>query len=191
MREVDLSDRLGTLLRDIYVPENVATAIVGSLRSDVESSEAERTQKVTDVEQRLAAVRTRMDRMYEDKLDGKIDDELWTRKMSEYRDQERSLETALSGLRTQVTPARVLTVERIFELANKAHFLYVRQNAAERGRLLKMVLLNCATDGLNLWPTYRKPFDLIFQRAKNEEWSGREDLNLRPPGPENGTRLSG
>ena len=31
---------------------------------------------------------------------------------------------------------------------------------------------------------YRKPFDLIFERAKNEDWSGREDLNLRPPGPE-------
>ena len=164
----------------------MASAIVGSLRSDLENSEAERRQKVADVEQRLAAVRTRMDRMYEDKLDGKIDDELWARKMSEYRDQERNLETALSGLRTPVTPARVLTVERIIELANRAHFLYVRQNATERGRLLKMVLLNCATDGVNLWPTYRKPFDLIFQRAKNEEWSGREDLNLRPPGPEPG-----
>ena len=35
-------------------------------------------------------------------------------------------------------------------------------------------------------PTYRKPFDVIFQRAKNEDWSGREDLNLRPPGPEPG-----
>jgi hypothetical protein len=37
---------------------------------------------------------------------------------------------------------------------------------------------------VSLWSTYRKPFDLIFERAKNEEWSGREDLNLRPPGPE-------
>jgi len=34
-----------------------------------------------------------------------------------------------------------------------------------------MVLLNCAVDGVNIQPTYRKPFDLIFQRAKNEEWS--------------------
>ena len=78
----------------------------------------------------------------------------------------------------------VLNVQRIFELANRAYFLYVTRNAAERGHLLNSVLLNCTTNGVSLWPTYRKPFDLIFQRAKNEEWSGREDLNLRPPGPE-------
>jgi hypothetical protein len=50
-------------------------------------------------------------------------------------------------------------------------------NSAERGQLLKTVLLNCATDGLNLWPVYRKPFDVIFERAKSEDWSGRSDLN--------------
>jgi Recombinase len=45
-------------------------------------------------------------------------------------------------------------------------------------------VLNCSTDGVSLTPTYRKPFDAVFRRAKNQEWSGREDLNLRPPGPE-------
>jgi len=31
------------------------------------------------------------------------------------------------------------------------------------------------TDGVNLWPVYRKPFDLIFERAKSEDWSALED----------------
>ena len=186
MKETDLSERLGTVLEGIRVPETVAAAIVASLRAQLENADTERRQKIAETSQRLAAVRTRMDRIYEDKLDGKIDDDFWTRKMSEYRDQERTLETVLSSLRAPVTQEHVLTVERIFELANKARFLYLTRNSLERGQLLKTVLLNCATDGVSLWPTYRKPFDLIFQRAKNEEWSGREDLNLRPPGPEPG-----
>ena len=125
-----------------------------------------------------------MDKMYEDKLDGKIDEQFWSRKISEWRQQERELEGAAESLSTPVPENHVLTTERILELANRAHFLYLTRNHAERGQLLKMVLLNCATDGVNVRPTYRKPFDLIFQRAKNQEWSGREDLNLRPPGPE-------
>jgi site-specific DNA recombinase len=134
--------------------------------------------------QRLAALRTRMNQLYEDKLDGKITEEFWARKQTEYSDQERSLETALSSLNRPITPERVLTVARTFELAQKAHSLYLTRNHAERGQLLKTVLLNCATDDVSLWPTYRKPFDLIFQRAKNEEWSGRLDLNQRPHAPQ-------
>ncbi len=184
MREQDLSERMGGLLKQIYVPETIARTVVNSLQADLNSSEAARQQQIAGHTQRLAALRTRMDQLYEDKLDGRITEEFWTRKQSEYSDQERSLKTALSSLNTPITQDRVLNVERIFELAHKAYFLYVTQNHAERGQLLKSVLLNCTTDGISLWPTYRKPFDLIFQRAKNEEWSGRADLNCRPLAPQ-------
>lgn len=177
MREQEVSERLGELLKQIYVPETIAHTIVDSLSSDLNRANAERQEQIAGLKQRLAALRTRMDTLYEDKQDGKITEEFWTRKQTEYSDQERSLETALSSLNTPITLEQVLTVQRVFELANKAHFLYVTRNLAERGQLLKSVLLNCATDGVNLWPTYRTPFDLIFRRAKNEEWSGRGDLN--------------
>jgi hypothetical protein len=38
-----------------------------------------------------------------------------------------------------------------------------------------MVLSNCKIDAASLEPTYRKPFDLIFQRVKKEEWLALED----------------
>ena len=97
-----------------------------------------------------------MDQIYEDKLDGKIDEELWTRNQDKCREQERTLEARLSSLDVLVTSESVLTVERVFELANKAHSLYVTRNLVERDELLKSVLLNCATDGVSLWPTYRR-----------------------------------
>ena len=184
MREQDISDRLGELLKDIYVPEGIATQIVGALEADRQRSEVGRQEQIKGIEQRLAAVHTRMDQIYDDKLEGKIDEGFWARKQTDYREQERQLEAALSTAKASVSDDHLLTVKRIFELATKAHFLYVSRNHAERGQLLRSVLLNCDTDGINLWPVYRKPFDLIFERAKNEDWSGREDLNLRPPGPE-------
>jgi site-specific DNA recombinase len=186
MPEQDVSDRLGELLKQIYVPETIAHTIVDSLQGDLDHSEQKRQEQIAALRRRLAALRTRMNQLYEDKLDGKITEEFWARKQAEYSDQERSLETALSSLNRPITPERVLTVARTFELAQKAHSLYLTRNHAERGRLLKSVLLKCATDGVNLAPTYRKPFDLIFQRAKNEEWSGRADLNRGPPAPKAG-----
>jgi hypothetical protein len=77
-------------------------------------------------------------------------------------------------------PERLLDAARILELANKAYFLYVKQNHSERAKLLRMVLSNCGIDAVSIYPTYRKPFEVIFQRAKTEEWRARGDSNSRP-----------
>jgi hypothetical protein len=63
-----------------------------------------------------------------------------------------------------VRPERLLDAAKILELANKAYFLCVEQNHTERAKLLKMVLSNCGIDAVSIYPTHRKPFDLIFQR---------------------------
>jgi hypothetical protein len=62
--------------------------------------------------------------------------------MNEWREQERRLESELSSRKMEVTADSVLTVKRIFELANRAHFLYLTRNHGERAQLLKSALLN-------------------------------------------------
>jgi hypothetical protein len=79
-----------------------------------------------------------------------------------------------------IRPERMLDAARILELANKAYFLYVRQNHTEKAKLLKLLLSNCAIHAVSVYPTYRKPFDLIFQRVKAEEWCARGDSNTEP-----------
>jgi site-specific DNA recombinase len=184
--EPRMLNQLGELLQQIYVPDAVAQVIVESIHADQGRAESERQSRADAIQQKLAGLRTRMDKMYEDKLDGRIDEDFWTRKMNDWREQERALQSALDSLSLPLNRDRALSVARILELAQRAYSLYLTRTPAEQGELLKSVLLNCATDGVSLWPAYKKPFDLIFQRAKNEEWSGREDLNLRPPGPEPG-----
>jgi hypothetical protein len=108
------------MLKQSYVPETIARTIVDSLNADAAKSNAARQVQIAVLKQHLAALRTRIDQLYEDKLDGKITEEFWNGKQSEYSDQERSIETALSSLITPITSDRVLTVQGIFELANKA-----------------------------------------------------------------------
>ncbi len=102
----------------------------------------------------------------------------WAQKDAEWQEEAGGLERALAALRA-ASPDQLLTANRILELANRAYSLYVRQNAADQGKLLAMVLSNCATDGVSLYPAYRKPFDLIFKRTKTEEWRPRGDSNPR------------
>ena len=68
---------------------------------------------------------------------------------------------------------------RILELANKAHSLYVTQTPQGKAELLRLVPSNCAADAVSVYPTYRKPFDIIFERAKTGEWWAWGESNSR------------
>ena len=180
-REAELGDRLAITLRNIHIPDDVLLQLEKSLLTDKGREEAIRKQQDERLRQRLSAVRQRLDKAYLDKLDGKITEEFWSRKSAEWTSEEQQVLSALQGLE-QAKPERMLDAMRTLELANKAYFLYLKQEPAEKAKLLKMVLLNCGIDATTVYPTYRKPFDLIFARTKNEEWRARRDLNSRPSG---------
>jgi hypothetical protein len=124
-----------------------------------------------------------MSHAYTDKLDGKIAEDFWQRQMSQWQAEEQQVKLSMDALKEPKTDC-ALNAKRTLELANVAYSLYLTQKPAEQAELLRKVLLNCSIDAVSVTPTYRKPFDMIFERAKRKEWSGREDLNLRPPGPE-------
>jgi site-specific DNA recombinase len=178
-REDDLGNRLGQILKDIHVPDHVLSQLSESLLSE-KGRETELQQEQTQrLQQRLASVRSRLDQAYTDKLDGKITEELWSRKSAEWQTEEQQIQMAIRAL-SEIKPERMLNAVRILELPNKAYFLYVRQSPSEKGKLLNLVLSNCAIDAASIYPTYRKPFDVILARAKNEEWRARRDSNPRP-----------
>jgi site-specific DNA recombinase len=116
------------------------------LKSTLSESEARRQEVSKALQQKLATVRTRMDQLHEDKLDGKISEEFWSKKQSGLHDQELAIEAQIWAIKAQVRDESILSVERVFELANTAHSLYFTRNTTERAELLKTVLLNCTTD---------------------------------------------
>ena len=124
--------------------------------------------------QRLTQLRGRLEQAYIDRLDGKITEEFWEPKSAEWQEEEQALLASLRELEQAENPERALDRVRILELANKAHSLYVTQTPQE------MVLSNCAVDAVSVYPTYRKPFDMIFERVKTGEWWAWVDLNHRP-----------
>ena len=94
--------------------------------------------------------------------------------MIDWQAEEQKINIALAGLRTSHND-RIGDAKRVLELANKAYFLYVVRKPAEQARLLRKVLLTCSIDGTSVYRRYRKPFDMIFERAKRKEWSALAD----------------
>jgi hypothetical protein len=147
------------------------------MASPVGAAVASHRETGTRLESRLSAIRNRMDVACVDKLDGKIPEDFWDRKMSEWRVEDQQVKMAIDGLREAETGDRSLEAEQVFELANKAYYLYLTQNTAERADLLRKLCSNFSVDAVNATPAYRYPFNVIFERAKTEKWSGRLDSN--------------
>jgi hypothetical protein len=161
-----MAAKLREVLKDIHIPDVILTQLQGSLVRDQNQALDNANVQRNSLEQRLAAVQRRMDQAYQDKLDGNIPQEFWERKMLEWTQDERQIQAALTRLEVP-SSGRILDAKRILELANKAYSLYLTQNPSEQAKLLRMVLLNCSVDAASVCPTYRKPFDLICQRAQN------------------------
>jgi site-specific DNA recombinase len=181
MREEVLGVRLGQIVKDIFIPGSVLAQLENSLLNDKGRQESMRSEQRSRLRKRLSSVRNRLDQAYIDKLDGRISGDFWTRKSDEWRSEEQRLCAEMLSLE-EVKPEKLLDGVRILELAHKAHFLYLRQTPQEQAKLLKMVVSNCSIDATSLYPTYRKPFDLIFATGKNEGWCARRDSNSRPSG---------
>ena len=101
-------------------------------------------------------------------------------------EEERQVKLAIADPGNPNEGCRALDVQRVFELANKGYSLYFSEENAERAKLLRMMCSNFSVSATSVMPSYTYPFETIFKRAQMNEWSGREDSNLRPPGPEPG-----
>ena len=133
-----------------------------------------------------------MDGAYVDKLDGKIDEDFWERKMIEWRTDKQQVKTAMNGLASPQSIDRDLDAQRVFELANKAYLLCVSQDSGEKAKLLRMLCSNFSVDTVSIGPTYRYIFDIIANKCQKWKMVGttRFELATSPTPRVRSTRLS-
>ena len=176
IREEDLASRLGELVRRVQIPREIADWIADALRSSQAENTQHRRDAVVRLERHRDALQAKLDRSYEDLIAGRISDDLWTRKSTAW-------ESELAGIRGELAqhdPAGTdctTTGAEILELSQQAYTLYVRQDPIEQRRLLNSLLSNCAFERGSLTPTYTKPFDLLAEGNKTENWLGGRDSN--------------
>ncbi len=63
-----------------------------------------------------------------------------------------------------------LTVQKIFDLANNAHYLFESSEPNEKRQLIEFLVQNCRLRGRNLMFTIREPFDNLFSHTHLKFW---------------------
>jgi len=112
------------------------------------------------LQQQQLLLRSKLDRVYEDRLSDQIPEELWSAKSVELQQELRRVRTEME--RHEIASQAYETAGlQILELAQTAYSSYVAKNPHEQARLIKTLVSNSTFDRGSLSPTYIKPFDVL------------------------------
>lgn len=164
VRQETLDDLFADTLAQIRVGTDVVEDIKRALKNSKKDQLAHREQSTKALRNRQTRLQKMIDNAYEDKLNGTITTDLWTRKWTEWQDELVTVRQELAALEN-ASLDYYQTGVKILELANSAYDKYLERDAADKARLLRKILSNSTFTRGTLCPTYKKPFDILAEGA--------------------------
>jgi site-specific DNA recombinase len=165
VREEVLEEKFADVVRGLTFDEDVLGWVSKALRESHLDERQFHADAINKLQGDYNRLQVRIEQMYVDKLDGRINDEFFGRKSSEWRAEQRQVLQAME----QHQNANQSYFEEgagLLELASRAAELFERQPAGEKRRLLNFVLSNSTWGNRELTPVFRQPFDLVADGAK-------------------------
>ncbi len=179
VREEVIDAQMADIFKAVEVDGRTVDDVVRALKDSYRDEKDYRTTETARLVKRRDELQYRLDKAYEDRLDGVIDVGYWQDVSSRWRSEQDAVNDQLTRL-TESSRDYIDQAAEVLELSQQAYSLYVSRKASEKRELLALVLSNCTFDGTTLYPTYRKPFDLIAEGIQNQIKLPRLDSNQRP-----------
>ncbi len=163
-REEVLEKNFTAVLKGISFSSEVLAWVTAALRESHQDEKQFHEGAIAKLQREHRRLQDRIDAMYLDKLDGRIDNDFFDRKAGEFRAQQcrimRDTEAHQVANRNYIEEGI-----KLLELAHQAHGLFETQPPSEKRKLLDFVLSNCTWKDGKLEAQYRQPFDLIASAA--------------------------
>ena len=177
--EEELTAQFAELYKSLQIPPGVVKQITNSLRKSHQDKAQFHKTVLQGFQSEYQKYETRIEKMYEDKLDGNISETLYNKKNDEYRLKQQELTEKISRLNT-ADEEYYLTSEYLLRIANRAYDLFISSEPEQKQQLLKMTLQNLKLDGKKIDFKLVKPFDQVFALTSRQSWYPRWDSNPRP-----------
>ena len=168
IREEDLARLLCEPLKRLRVTPERVRWIEDALRQSFADEKHYHETETRRLRAEYDALETKINLLYEDKLDGTISVDFWKRKSNEYVCRQNKIEDYL-GEHRAANIDYLANRARILELAQHAYSLYLVQEPFEQRKLLDLLLSNCTLKGGRVECELAKPFDTLADGAEQEE----------------------
>ena len=172
----------------------VAEWIASALKKSHADEKRDHDEAIARLQARYVRAKSRLDVLYDDRLEARIDLATYERKAAETNAELEAVQRDIDRHRSadrSYTEAGI----GLIELAKKAHRLYVKQPSREKRRLLDFLVSNSTWKDGVLKVKFKQPFNMLMdtnvsdvgesvsgkrKKAPHQNWPARPDSNRGP-----------
>lgn len=162
VREEKLEEQFDEAVKKVELNDRQKEWLIEALKKAFKEEHLYHTDKIESLALQAQKLRERIDNLYIDKLEGKIDEEFWLSKHNEWKLQLLKIKSIIDS--HDETHDKFLNEGiRIIELLHNIRHKYLHQSVEDKANLLNLLLSNCTLKDGKLSYTFKKPFDLFVE----------------------------
>lgn len=179
VNEEALTEQFELILKSIQIPNEVIGQVLDKINANHQKANQDNESKIRSIHNEIAKYKKRLDRLYDDHIDGKISNDLYERKSAEYSLSIENYHTHLSTF--ELSPKdHIESASHLLETAKNAHSTFKNSDYIGKRKLLKKVLSNSQLDGKQLRWKLKKPYDLMAFCNDNSTWQAHSTIDGTP-----------
>lgn len=180
VREEPLVANLSNYFDQIALNEQQIADVTRYLKDIHESEALFHTESLLTLRKEQDRIQRRLNQVYDDKLDGLIDEKMYLERVSTYKTRQTEIVEQM-GRHEKADQNFYITANLVMNLAARAREIFESSEADEKRQLLDLMFQNLQLKDASLSVSVREPF-LTMLDFKNRpgEW-GRLDSNQRRP----------
>jgi site-specific DNA recombinase len=170
-----LTAEFASILRDLVIPQPVLDWLGEAVLESDRTEQAAREKTIERLQTQSNHIKTRIETMYRDKLDGLVTAEFYGKLATQWRREQEGIQRKIQDIRC-AAPAPMDQAVDMLRLTSQACQLFLQQPANEQRRLLRTLIKDVDWKDGALRATLLEPFDVL--RHSNSE-SLRKEKELK------------
>lgn len=180
VREEPLVESLSQYFDYMTLSEEQIAEVISYLKKIHESESLFHTESLTALRKEQDKIQKRINQMYDDKLDGLIDEKMYLDKVKDYK--ARQIEITEQMTRHEKADQNFyVTANMVMNLAARAREIFESSEVDEKRQLLNFVFQNLKLDGKNLSIDTCELFTTLVDYKQCPKGWGQLDSNQRRP----------
>lgn len=178
--EETITKQVQQILDSIIIPEPILTGLNQILRDSKKNEALLHEQAVNSLRKDLDITKKRIENLVDMYLDKKIDDEIYSSKINQLKNEKTSLENKIAAHSVSDDKFNE-TIINLFDIVNHAGKKFANSSNIEvKRRILKLIIRTMKLDRGNLGYELAWPFSELPKSDDCYLWRTRRDSNPRP-----------